>query len=214
MPCVSHDREAEAEEEENTMLQLDIAASIRTTVGKGAARTMRMKGLTPAIVYGKKSEPVALQLDTRLLTKALLGVHRQNYIINLNIDDGTNHGTRLVITKEIQSDPVQDTIVHADFYEISHDDTMSFSVPVKITGKAKGVGMGGELHLGITKITLRGKALAIPDFVEIDVTDLGLGDSMQCKQIAIPDGVSLVGNGDGVLVSVTEAVVVVAAAAK
>lgn len=205
MPCVSHDRETEAEEEENTMLQLEIAASIRTTVGKGAARTMRMNGQTPAVVYGKKSEPVALQLDTRSLSKALLGVHRQNYIINLNIDDGKGQGTRSVITKEIQSDPVHDTIVHADFYEISLDDPMSFSVPVKITGKAKGVGLGGELHLGITKVTLRGKALDIPDFVEIDVTELGVGDSMLCKQIAIPEGVTLVGNGDGVLATVSEA---------
>lgn len=184
------------------MLQLEINASIRKSFGKGAARTLRTKGQTPAVVYGRESEPLALQLESRPLSKALLGVHRQNYVVNLNINDGVSTSTRSVITKEIQSDPVTDAIVHADFYEISLDSPMTFTVPVRITGKAKGVDMGGELHVGLTKISMRGKALDIPDFVEIDVTGLGLGDSLSSKDISIPEGVALVGDGDAVLVSV------------
>jgi large subunit ribosomal protein L25 len=190
------------------MLQLEISASIRKAFGKGAARTLRTKGQTPAVIYGRKSEPLALQLETRPLTKALLGVHRQNYVINLNIDDGESTSTRSVITKEIQTDPVTDTIVHADFYEIALESPMTFTVPVKITGKAKGVDMGGELQVGLTKIILRGKALDIPDFVEIDVTGLMLGDSLTSKEISIPAGVALMSDGDAVLVSVVDALVV------
>ncbi len=183
------------------MLQIDMTANVRTTFGKGAARTLRSAGQTPAVLYGPKTEAMALECNTKDLTRGLLSINRKNAVINLEVD-GT---TRQVMTKEIQTDPIQDTIVHADFYEISLEAPMMFMVPVTFVGKAKGVDEGGEMSVAKSKVALKGKALDVPDSVEIDVTSLVLGDAVTAKEIALPAGVTMEENGDAVCVSVVGA---------
>jgi large subunit ribosomal protein L25 len=184
------------------MLQIDLSANVRSVFGKGPARTLRKGGLTPAILYGPKTEPVALSCDTKNLTLGLLSIHRHNAIINLDVD-GKNHH---VITKEIQTNPVMDTVEHVDFYEISLDAPMTFNVPLKISGKAKGVAMGGDMTVNMPAIPVKGKALDIPDFFELDVTPLELGASVTCGEVALPANVSLGVDSDKVCLAVSEAV--------
>ncbi|HIJ78832.1 MAG: 50S ribosomal protein L25 [Desulfobulbaceae bacterium] len=188
------------------MLQIDMTAQVRTKFGKGASRTMRRAGQTPAVIYGQKNDPLTLTCNTKDLTKGLLSIHRRNAIINLVVDEGGKSSTRHVITKEIQTDPVNDSLVHADFFEISLDDNMVFSVPLKYVGKAKGVDMGGDMLISLNKVTLRGKALDIPDFIEVNVASLGLGAEIACKDLAVPGNVALVGDVDRVCVGVSGAV--------
>ncbi|MDH5299466.1 MAG: 50S ribosomal protein L25, partial [Desulfobulbaceae bacterium] len=95
------------------MLQVEMSARVRKSFGKGAARTTRRAGQTPAVVYGPKTEPLALELNTKDFTKGLIFINRRNAVVNLNIDDGGSTSTRHVVVKEIQADPVQDTLVHA-----------------------------------------------------------------------------------------------------
>lgn len=193
------------------MLQLDLTARVRQTFGKGAARVLRRAGQTPAVLYGPKVDSLALELDTKSFTKALLSVHRQNVVINLDIDDGKKTSKRHVMTKELQTDPVQDTLVHADFYEISLDEPMTLDVPLKFTGKAKGVDMGGELQIAMTKVALKGNVLDLPDVIEIDVTPLMAGQSFCCKDIQIPENVKLQKDAEKVCVSVISAEMAAAA---
>ena len=185
------------------MLQVDIISRVRTTFGKGAARTLRRAGQTPGIVYGPKLEPLALEMNTKDLTKALLSINRKNAVINLDIDDGKEVSKRHVMTKEIQTDPVQDVVIHADFCEVLLDKPMTLSVPIKYTGKAKGVDMGGDLQIAMNEISLKGKVFDIPDYVEINISSLGVGDRLTCKDIAIPDTLALQGAENAVCVSVT-----------
>ena len=94
--------------------------------------------------------------------------------------------------KEVQTDPVRDTLVHADFYEISIKDTITLSVPLKFVGKAKGVDMGGVLHVSSRTVHLQGLPLDIPDTIEIDITDLEInGPGVTCKDLDIPANVTL-----------------------
>jgi len=185
------------------MLQIDMMADVRKSVGKGAARTARRAGNTPAVVYGPKGGAVSLECNTKELTKGLLSIHRKNAIINLEITDGGNKTTRHVVTREIQVDPIQDNVLHADFYEISLESLMVFAVPLVYVGKAKGVDMGGDMTVGMTKVALKGRALDIPDSITVDVSALGLGAEFSCKELALPAGVSLVDSGDAVCVSVS-----------
>jgi len=183
------------------MLQVDMTANTRNTFGKGAARVIRRAGKTPAVLYGPKTDPLALELNTKDFTKGLLFINRRNAVVSLNVDDGS--ATKHVMVKEIQADPIHDTLVHADFVEISLEDEMSLAVPIKLVGKAKGVDLGGEMHIPVTTVQLVGKPLDIPDFIEIDVTSLNIGDKLSCADLNIPAGISMLTDGDVTCVSVT-----------
>jgi large subunit ribosomal protein L25 len=185
------------------MLQIDMAAQVRKDAGKGAARSARRAGNTPAVIYGGTGDATSLVCNTRDLTRGLLTIHRKNAIINLEIDDAGKKSTRHVITREIQTDPVQDTVLHADFYEISLESPMVFRVPLQYSGKAKGVDMGGDMTIAMHSVTLKGKALDIPDFISIDVTPLGPGATLTCAQLAVPAEVTLVNDVDAVCVSIS-----------
>lgn len=183
------------------MLQVEMTAQVRTKFGKGAARTLRRAGQTPAVIYGKQ-ESLSLELDTHAFTKTLLSIHRKNAVINLTIDDGKKQSVKHVVTKEIQTDPLLNSVVHADFYEISLDAPMVFVVPIRYTGKAKGVDMGGEMTIAKEKLTLKGKALDIPDVLEVNVSALGIGDKMSFADIQLPAGVTMLDSPETVCVSV------------
>jgi large subunit ribosomal protein L25 len=187
------------------MLQIDMTARVRKTVGKGAARTMRRAGNTPAVIYGPLGAPVALECNTKDLTKGLLSIHRKNAFINLEIDEDGKKSVRHVITREIQTDPIQDNVLHADFYEVSLDKPMVFQVPLKYVGKAKGVDLGGDMTILKNKVTVSGKLLDIPDVIEVDVAPLDRGDALTCKDLGLSAGVSLVTAADAVCVSVSGA---------
>ncbi|MFH7320963.1 50S ribosomal protein L25 [Desulfurivibrio sp. D14AmB] len=185
------------------MLQVDIAAEKRDHYGKGASRSLRRAGRTPAVLYGPRQQtPQALSLDTHAFTKALFSVHRRNSVINLEVVDGGSSTVYHVVTREIQTDPIVDNVLHADFYEISLDEPLVFQVPLRYKGKAKGVEMGGELETSMEKVSLKGKALDIPDFVEVDVAPLGPNSKLTCGELPLPAGVELVGKSDAVCVAV------------
>lgn len=185
------------------MLQINIVAQKRDSAGKGPARSMRRAGRTPAVLYGPKlASPQPLSLDTPAFTKALFSVHRQNAVINLEVADEQGTTLHHVVTQEIQTDPIMDHVLHADFYVISLDEPLVFKVPLRYKGKARGVDMGGELETTLRRVSLKGKPLDIPDYLEIDVTPLGANSKLTCGELPLPVGVELVNKGDMVCVAV------------
>jgi large subunit ribosomal protein L25 len=184
------------------MLQYDLNAKVRTTFGKGAAKSMRREGLTPAVMYGAKKDSVALALDTRELSRILMQTQRRNALFNLDVDDSGTSSKRYVMTKEIQTDPVLDTLVHADFFEVPIDAPIVLGVPVKCIGNAKGVEMGGVLNVTMRAIMVRGLVLDMPDYFEVDIADLDVGHSYKCNEIPIPDGLEMLTSLSDVFVSV------------
>ena len=181
------------------MLQVDLTARVRSNFGKGAARSLRRAGQTPAVLYGPKTDPVALELDTRSFTKTLLGLKRRNAVVTLDVEGSDK---RHVLIRELQVDPVQDTLTHADFYEIIIDEPTVFHVPIQYEGNCIGVELGGELHAHINSVDIKGKPLDIPDFISLDVTSLQLGDKLTCADMDIPDNVSLLADADQVCTAV------------
>ncbi|MDP2106282.1 MAG: 50S ribosomal protein L25, partial [Desulfobulbaceae bacterium] len=125
------------------MLQFDLNAQVRNSFGKCESRRFRVEGLTPAIVYGHNTEPLALKMNTKELTQTLLKVQRRNAVYNLNVKNEQSDVCLHVMVKELQTDPISDGLLHADFCSISLDAPLVFTVPVNFVGKAKGVDLGG-----------------------------------------------------------------------
>lgn len=181
------------------MIQIDIAAQVREQFGKGAARTIRRDGRIPAILYGPKTDPLALTLDTHTFTRSLLGLQRRNAIVTLDIEGDAQ---KSVMVKDIQVDPVNNALKHADFYEVDLNSEYTYTVPVVYTGKAKGVDVGGDMQISINSVDLKGKPLDIPDAIEVDVTPLDVEGKITLGDLAIPAGVTLLGNAEKVCVVV------------
>ena len=178
------------------MIEVDLNANMRSQFGKGAARTLRREGLTPAVLYGPHAEPMALKLETRPFTLTLLKLQRQNAVITLNIKGDADESKKTVILKDVQVDPVHDTLKHADFLEISLESPITLSVPVKYTGTAQGIEAGGDLSISRDRISMKGLPMDIPDFVEADLTPLQINQNITCGDLAIPENVTLMEKED------------------
>jgi large subunit ribosomal protein L25 len=187
------------------MLQVDVSAQVRKNTGKGAARTMRRAGKTPAVIYGSKNDPLTLTLDTHSFTKTLLHLQRRNAVVNLDIETDSGIEKRHVLIKEIQVDPIHDTLEHADFYEISLDSPRTFTVPIRYSGKARGVEMGGDMSISVNKIKVKGNPLDIPDMIEVDVTPLGTHEHFTCQDLSLPANVTLLDDKNKVCVAIVTA---------
>ncbi|MCA1765886.1 MAG: 50S ribosomal protein L25 [Desulfobulbaceae bacterium] len=186
------------------MLQLEMNANIRSTHGKGAARVLRSKGLTPAILYGAKAEPVSLELETKTFSKTLLEINRRNALINLSVLEGKKKSTRHVIIKELQTDPLRDSLLHADFCEVSLEEPMNLVVYIELLGEAKGVDLGGILQIGMDRVRLRGKILDFPNSLPVDISGLSIEDGITLKDIDIPANLELLDDENSTVVYIAD----------
>lgn len=181
------------------MYQVEMSASLRNTSGKGPMRQLRMKGMTPGVVYGGGAEAQKLQFDTKTLMAQLLKFYRLNAVVNLKID---GEADKNVVIGEVQTDPVRDTLIHVDFCEIDLKKGREFKVPVTYAGLAKGVDMGGVMNVIHTHIVIEGKPLDIPDDCVIDVTEMEIGSEIKCGVVTIPDNVKMITDPKAVAVSI------------
>ncbi|TKB27972.1 50S ribosomal protein L25 [Desulfopila sp. IMCC35006] len=181
------------------MLQVEISASVRNTSGKGPMRQLRMKGMTPAVVYGGGAEAQRLQLDTKTLMAQLLEFYRKNTVVTLNVEGAS---AKTVMVGEVQTDPVRDTLIHVDFCEIDLQKDRAFTVPVRLTGKAKGVDLGGQMIVGCNQVVLKGKPLDIPDECVVNIAPLAIGEQFTCAALSIPEGVKMITDPATVIISI------------
>ncbi|MCI5157613.1 MAG: 50S ribosomal protein L25 [Candidatus Electrothrix sp. AUS1_2] len=176
------------------MIQVDIPAAVRTVFGKGESRRLRMDKKTPAVLYGRGKDALALQFDEATLYKDLLFIHGRNAVVTLDIE-GDSSGRRHVLVREIQKDPVLERVLHVDFQEIDLDITRKFHVDLRLTGVAKGVDLGGDLEVSKYSVVLQGRPLDIPDEIVADITPLERGgQGLTCGDLSIPEKVEMLEN--------------------
>jgi large subunit ribosomal protein L25 len=168
---------------------IELSAKTRTTTGKSPARALRRQGELPAVLYGPDTEPVLLSVNIADLEKALKISAGQTFF-NLSIADAKG-SARTAMIKELQQNPVSQEIIHADFYEISMDRKITVKVPVVVTGKSIGVEMGGLLQIIRRELEVLCLPKAIPDTIEIDVTELNIGDSIHVEEIPLAEDVEI-----------------------
>ncbi len=184
------------------MKQIEFTVSVRHKTGKEIARKLRAQGLIPAVIYGPGSEPIPLTVKANELKKVLYRYRGEQIIFNLTLEDNGSSVKKMALVKELQYHPVTDEILHVDFYEISMEREVEVEVPIELIGKAKGVEAGGHLQQLLQTMTVACLPKAIPDKIEIDVTDLGLGDVLKVRDLTPPEGVRYLDNPDEPIVTI------------
>lgn len=169
---------------------IKLNADIRTATGKGQARSLRREGRLPAVLYGPGTETASLSINCKEFEDTLRHKKGGQVLLNLVIQDG-GEKIQSVMIKEIQRQPLSRNIVHTDFYAISTDRKIFVKVPVTVTGKAKGVEMGGMLQIIRRELEIFCYPQNIPTSIEIDVTDLDIGESVHVKDIETEDDIEI-----------------------
>jgi large subunit ribosomal protein L25 len=165
-------------------------AKIRTAKGNGPARSLRRQGMVPAVLYGPQRQPVMLSVEFQDLERVVQKGNIRRTIFSLSLPGGSGE-TRSAVIKELQAHPVTGQYLHVDFYEIDMDRKLRVNVPVVTKGKAKGEEFGGMLQIIEREIEVYCLPRQIPDSLEIDVTELGIGGTLHVKDIRLPEGVEL-----------------------
>lgn len=159
-----------------------LSANTRSVAGKGAARSLRRGGKVPAVVYGRGRNAESLELDAVALERLLTKVRAGNTILDVTVAD---RPPIKALIREIQRNPVRPSdILHVDLYEVHADEQIAVEVPLKFVGTAEGVrNSGGVFEAALHQIEIKVLPGDIPEFVEVDVTTLGLGQSRHVSDL-------------------------------
>ena len=162
-----------------------LTAETREKSKKGGSRKLRAQGLIPAVFYGPRVKTIPLVLDPKELSKALQTEAGDNVLIDLDIRGADQPDRKVVMVKDLQIDPLQRKILHADFYEVTMDTLVTVEIPVHLIGKSEGVKIGGILEQVLREIQIQCLPGDIPKDVDVDVSALMIGDSIHVRDIQI-----------------------------
>ena len=177
------------------MAQYQLAVRVRETTGKEAAKKMRREKDIPGVFYGPGSEPIMVSFKDGDLRKILKSSASENIIMGLQIETDKGTETKIVMLKELQSDPLKDSYIHADFYEISMDKVLTLNVPVVLVNTPVGVANGGILQHVRRELTISCLPDKVIESLEVDVSGLGIGESLHIRDIVLPDGITTTHEG-------------------
>lgn len=162
-----------------------LEATVRTTIGKNEARRTRRDGKVPAVVYGAASEggardAVSISVEPKALLKILHSEAGANTLISLKLD-----GTETkVLVKDFQLEPITHQVLHADFFRVAMDRMIEVTVPVLVKGESKGVKLqGGLLEFIRREIQIECLPTDIPEHIDVDVTDLMVGQGIRVRDV-------------------------------
>jgi large subunit ribosomal protein L25 len=168
---------------------IELSAKPRTTRGNSPARALRREGAIPAVIYGPGKETMALSVSIQDMEQVIKATKTLQIFVKLSIE---GEGSHTAMIKELQRHPVSGKFLHADFYEVSMDQKVHVMIPVVTVGKSQGVEMGGMLQIIRHEIEAYCIPSAIPEVIEIDITELGIGDSVHVEDIEVEGDVELV----------------------
>lgn len=170
-------------------MAIKLKAEIRNAAGKGAARNIRRNKNIPAVIYGEKKAPTAIELNGRDFVALLQTPSLRTKLFEIDTTDG--HEDAMLM--DIQYHPVNDSVIHVDFKRIDVKKPVNVSVPVEVINAetSKGLKLGGVLNFAVRKVALRGLVHDIPEKITIDLTNLNIGDSVHGSDLVLPNGVEL-----------------------
>ncbi|WP_439134356.1 50S ribosomal protein L25/general stress protein Ctc [Pseudomaricurvus sp.] len=182
-------------------------AVAREDAGKGASRRLRrLEGQVPAIVYGGKKKPANIQIPHKDLVKQLENEAFFSHIITIKIDDKSED----VLLKDLQRHPSKALIMHADFLRVSKTKKVTVNVPLHFLNEeaSKGVKLqGGKAIHTMTELEIECLPANLPEFIEVDLADIELGQTLHISDLTLPKGVTSVAlshgeDHDGAVVSI------------
>ena len=178
------------------MATIQLDSEKRTMTGKGSARKLRSVGKLPGILYGPETSPSMLSIDYKQLQKNLRGKSAENIIFDLKADSNEKNQSKRVMIKEIQKDPVTRDYLHVDFYEISMEKELEVDIPVYLINTPIGVSEGGILEHVRRELKIGCMPKNLVDKIEVDVSGLGIGQSLHIDDITLPPGLKSIEDGD------------------
>lgn len=165
-----------------------IAASTRNEMGKGANRRLRAQGQLPAVTYGAGAASQALVVSPDEVANVLTSDLGINSLVELSID---GRPVRAMIG-DYQYHPLTRKLLHADFVQVTDEQEVEVKVPVRLTGKAQGVVMGGKLRVVFRELPVRCRPALIPSEIVHDITELGIEQTLSAGELQLPEGVKVV----------------------
>jgi len=163
-----------------------LTAAKREGSGKGAARAVRRTNNIPAVIYGDNKAPVSISLNTKEVTTEYQKGHLFATLCDLNVD-----GEKfLVIARDVQKDPVSDTLLHADFLRVTARTQLRVEIPVHFEGQdnCPAIKEGGSLTVVHHEVPLMVAANAIPEQLTIDISGMEMGHSIKLSDLTLPAG--------------------------
>ena len=172
--------------------EFELNVEPRADLGKGASRRLRrLNDLVPAIIYGGGEEPVTITLSHKEIHRACENEAFFAHIIKLKRADG---GLDNAIIKALQRHPSKDRIMHADFLRVQMDHEITVEIPFHFLNEDTAIGVkqdGGMVSHNMSSVTITCLPADLPEFLEVDVQNLGLGDSIHMNEIVLPKGVTI-----------------------
>jgi large subunit ribosomal protein L25 len=173
---------------------ISVEAELREPGSTNQAKRLRAAGKLPAVLYGEDRDPRPIVVSPRQIVEILQSGQGQNAILNLTVGEGKE---QTALIHDYQVDPISHKLLHCDFKRISLDVAVEVTVPIHTVGEPKGVKQdGGVLDTVLREIDVRCLPTSIPDYLEVDVTELMIGDAVHVSDLPVPEGVELLVESD------------------
>ena len=173
------------------MERIEIEVRKREISGKGISHRIRALGYIPAVMYGPSQEAVSLVVEPKSVRRVIMkGPKGKNTPLTLKFAD--SEASYNAVIKDYQADPVTRKLLHCDFFVYGEKDTIQTKVPLKFVGKSKGVEKGGRMVRHFYDVKMMGHPDDIPAAVEVDITELDLGDQLKLAEVKVPENVQLI----------------------
>jgi large subunit ribosomal protein L25 len=176
------------------MKSVSLIAYPRSLVKRGGLKKVRHNGRVPAVIYGKASAPQNLEIHQKDLDNLIHHSVSENVLVDLDVKDDAKP-KRLALVQEIQHHALSGKVLHVDLHEVSETEKVTIMVPVETHGEAAGVKTGGGvLEHVLFRIKVRALPKDLPEIITVDVSSLEIGQSIHLGDIAVPEGVEILGD--------------------
>jgi len=180
---------------------LNLNVTSRAETGKGPGRRARAAGNVPGIVYGQGGDPLPITINLHRFTLDVINKAGEHAIVQMQVEDKPELSGPALL-KAVHHHPVTDRVLHADFMRIKLDKAITTAVTVHFTGRAKGVIDGGVADIQMHEIEIECLPLDVPTAIDVDITGLGLGESLHVRDIVVAENCKVVTDGDRTLIAI------------
>lgn len=184
------------------MAQSTLYVMRRNETGKSVARKIRREGAIPAVLYGRETKSILLTVNPLDLKKALSTDAGENTLLEIHIKGDGEEITKTALLRDVQYDYLKSRPIHFDFQEVMMKELITVKVPIRIVGKAQGIQEGGILEEIMREIEVECLPASIPNAIDVDVTQLGIGDSLHISDLVLPEGVTLLQEPEQTIVTI------------
>lgn len=184
------------------MKKMPLTVYKRDSSRKSELKKIRMNNLVPGIIYGEGlKENLPISINKKDLIKLLRLKREEDFLVEIEVNEDKSKYVALI--KDEQYHPVTDEIIHIDFHSVSLEKEITAKVPIHFVGEPKGVKEGGVLYKALHELEVEAKPLDLPSFIEVDISELEIGDSIHIEDLKVPSNVKILHEPFETVVSVT-----------